>query len=127
MNISIKVVPNKIVALRAGFTGADWWFDADGNLEVRVADEAGSWQEQTALAIHEAVEAAMCRHLGITVADVDKFDSKYQAEHEIDVNAGDEPDAPYKVPHTFATAIERVFTGVCGVDWKTYDQRLSKL
>jgi len=127
VNISIKIVPNKLIPARKGFTGADWWFDKDGNLEVRVAHEVGDWREQTALAIHEAFEAALCKHMGITVEQVDAFDSKYQAEHAIDLNAGDEPDSPYRVPHTFATAIERVFTGVVGVDWKSYDERLSKL
>jgi len=127
MNVSIKVVPNKIVALRMGFTGADWWFDDDGNLEVRVADEVGTWQEQTALGFHEGFEAALCKHLGITQKQVDDFDKKYQSEHAVDLNSGDEPDAPYKVPHTFATAVERVFTGACGIDWKPYDERLAKL
>jgi hypothetical protein len=127
VNISIKIVPNKMIPARKGFTGADWWFDADGNLEVRVAHEVGDWREQTLLAIHEATEAAMCKHLGITVAQVDEFDSKYQAEHTIDLNAGDEVDAPYKVPHNYATAIERILAGVLQVDWSPYDSRLSKL
>ena len=69
----------------------------------------------------------MCKHLGITVDMVDEFDAKYQAEHEIDLNAGDTPGCPYEFPHTFATAIERIFTGVVALHWKPYDEKLSIL
>lgn len=127
MNISIKTVPNDEIRVRKGFTGADWWFTPEGDLEVRVAAELTDWREAMALAVHEASEALMCRHLGITVAQVDAFDSKFKKENEYDINAGDEPDAPYRLPHTYATAIERILTGVLDVDWFSYDRRLEKL
>lgn len=96
-------------------------------LEVRVASELTDWRERMALAVHEVCEALMCRYNGVTVAQVDEFDAKFKGENEIDINAGDEPDAPYRLEHTYATAIERVLTGVMGVDWKGYDTRLGKL
>lgn len=125
MNITIKTIPNEEIKLRHGFTGADWWWDEDGNLEVRVASEIGDWREEACLAMHEASEAIMCEHLGITQEDVDKFDAKYQAEHAVDLNGGDEPDAPYALPHMYATAIERIMAGVLQVKWKPYDDKLS--
>lgn len=125
MDITIKTVPNQEIMERKGFTGADWWTDRYGNLQVRVAEELGDERECFILAIHEVTEAIMCRHLGISQEAVDAFDSKYQAEHEVDLNAGDEPEAPYKIPHTFATAIERILAGVLEVDWKPYDDKLS--
>lgn len=127
MNIIIKTVPNEEIKVRHGFTGADWWWDLDGNLQIRVASELEDWREAMALAIHEASEALLCRHLGITVAQVDEFDSTFKGEHIVDVNAGDDPQCPYRVPHTYATAIERVLTGGLGVNWFNYDERLSKL
>lgn len=127
MNIHILSVPNEEIKLRKGFTGADWWWDESGDLQVRVAVELEDWRERMALAVHEATEALMCKHNGVTVAQVDKFDAKFKGENEIDVNAGDEPDAPYRLEHTYATAIERILTGVLGVDWKSYDTRLGKL
>lgn len=127
MNIIIKSVTNEEIKLRHGFTGADWWWDEAGDLQIRVASELEDWRERMALAIHEAAEALMCKHNGVTVAQVDAFDSKFKGENEIDVNAGDEPDAPYRLEHTYATAIERILTGVMGVDWKSYDTRLGKL
>lgn len=127
MNINIKTVSNEVISVRKGFTGADWWWTPEGDLEVRVAEELEDWRERMALAIHEAAEALMCRHLGVTVAMVDEFDSKFKRENEYDINAGDDPDAPYRLPHTYATAIERILTGVLGVDWYSYDRRLEKL
>lgn len=127
MNIHILSVPNEDIKLRKGFTGADWWWDEAGDLQVRVATELEDWRERMALAMHEAAEALMCKHNGVTVAQVDVFDEKFKGDNEIDVNAGDEPDSPYRLEHTYATAIERILTGVLGVDWKSYDTRLGKL
>lgn len=127
MNIHILSVPNEDIKIRKGFTGADWWWDEAGDLQVRVATELEDWRERMALAMHEAAEALMCKHNGVTVDQVDVFDEKFKGDNEIDVNAGDEPDSPYKLEHTYATAIERILTGVLGVDWKSYDTRLGKL
>lgn len=127
MNIHILSVPNEEIKLRKGFTGSDWWWDEAGDLQVRVATELEDWRERMALAIHESAEALMCKHNGVTVAQVDEFDKKLKQDQPNDVNAGDEPDAPYRLEHTYATAIERVLTGVLGVDWKAYDTRLGKL
>ena len=124
MDITINTVPNEEIRTRKGFTGADWWWDENGVLQVRVA-ELGDWREEFALAMHEVSEAGMVKYLGILPKDVDDFDSEYQRTHVVDLNAGDEPLAPYKVPHTFATAIERIITGVMNVDWKPYDDKLS--
>lgn len=125
-DIIVKTVPNEEIKLRKGFTGADWWWEGE-TLQVRVAAELTDWRERAALIVHEVAEAIMCKHNGVTVAQVDEFDSKFKGDNEIDINVGDEPDAPYRLEHTYATAIERVLTGVLGVDWKGYDERLGKL
>ena len=139
MNINCKTVPNEEIKLRRGFTGADWWWEEhltteskmvgeyDLVLQVRIAAELTDWRERAALALHEISEAFMCKFLGITVEQVDAFDAEYQRTHEIDLNSGDEPDCPYAIPHTFATAIERIFAGCVKLPWKPYDDRLSKI
>ena len=129
MNISIRSVPNEEIKLRHGFTGADWWFDGWGHLEVRVALELTDWRERACLIVHEVTEAIMCQHLGITVAQVDDYDAKWEAEHPGDssTDVGDIDDCPYRVPHNYATAIERILAGVLGVSWREYDDRLGKI
>ena len=124
-DIVLKSVPNEDIKLRKGFTGADWWFE-DETLHVRVALEL-EWRERMALAVHEISEAILCKYLGITHEQVDEFDLTQQENELHGLNAGDEPNAPYRLPHTFATAIERIMTGVMDVDWSSYDERLSKL
>jgi hypothetical protein len=127
MNIICKTVPNEEIKLRRGFTGADWWTDADGTLQVRVAKEIGNQREISCLIIHEIFEAMLCHHMDIPHEAVDAFDAEYQRTHEIDLNAGDENNAPYRVPHNYATAVERIMAGVLAVKWKPYDDKLSKI
>ena len=127
MNIEVRVVPNGELNIRAGFTGADWWWNPDGSLQVRIAKEIDDADEIACLILHEVSEALFCRKLGISHQEVDLFDKEYQRTHEVDLNAGDEPDSPYRVPHNWATAIERIAAGVLDVKWKGYDEKLSKI
>lgn len=124
MNITIKTVPPS--EMRPEVDGADWYFTPEGNLEVRVCPMS-DWRYEALLGIHEAVEAILCEHNGVTQQEVDKFDLEYDKAHpnEPDLNAGDDPAAPYKKEHTFATAIERILAGVLGVDWAVYDHELA--
>lgn len=124
MDIHIKVVPPS--EMRPEVDGADWYFDEAGDLQVRICPMS-DWRYEMLLAIHETVEAIMCDHNGVTVAQVDKFDQEYDLAHpnQPDLNAGDDPQAPYRHEHCFATAIERILCGVLGVNWKEYDDELA--
>ncbi len=123
MNINIKIIPNK--DQRPEVDGCDWFWDQDGNLEVRVSPMS-DWRFEVLLGIHEAVEAVMCKHNGVTQKQVDDFDGEYARTHAVDAEAGDDPQAPYKREHCFATAIERILCAELGVDWKTYDDELKR-
>jgi len=123
VNITIKVIPNE--QQRACVDGCDWYWDENGDLQVRVSP-LSDWRHEVLLGIHEAVEAVMCRHDGVTQEQVDAFDVEYDKAHAVDINAGDDPNAPYKKQHTFATAIERILAGALSVDWKTYDDEIQK-
>lgn len=123
MDILIRVIPES--QMRPEVNGADWYFDTEGNLQVRVSPMS-DWRYETLLAIHEAVEAIMCKFNGVTQKSVDEFDLEYDKTHTFDLNAGDDPAAPYKLEHTFATAIERILAGVLKVDWLTYDTELAQ-
>jgi len=123
MNITIKVIPEQLQ--RKEVNGADWYFDKDGNLEVRVS-HMSDWRYETLLAIHETVEAIMCKHNGISQLEVDAFDLEYDKTHTFDVNAGDEIDAPYRHEHCLATAIERILCAELDVVWKLYDDELAQ-
>lgn len=79
------------------------------------------------LATHETVEAIMCRANGVTQKMVDDFDIPYAQTHEEDLDAGDEPDAPYQHEHCIATAIERVMCAEFRINWNEYDREVAKL
>lgn len=128
-NIHIRVIDNERHRTPEGckrITGADWYWDEDGDLQVRVS-RMSDWRMEAALALHETAEALMCRNDSVTQESVDLFDSHYAATHTDDCEAGDDPAAPYKRQHSAATAIERVFTAHVGLDWKTYDDELELL
>lgn len=121
MNINIQIIPES--EQRAEVNGADWYFDQAGNLQVRVS-QMTDWRYETLLAIHEAVEAIMCKHNGVTQQSVDIFDQEYDKTHTFDVDAGDDARAPYRREHCFATAIERILCGELNVIWDAYENEL---
>lgn len=122
MNIHIKVIPES--EMRPEVNGADWFFDSNGDLQVRVSPMS-DWRREVLLGIHEAVEAIMCMHNGVSQAAVDAFDLEYDKTHAFDVNAGDDPKAPYVREHCLATAIERILCAELEVNWQEYDQELA--
>lgn len=121
MNIQILTIPRE--KMRHGVDGADWYWDEQGNLQVRVCPMT-NWRHEALLAIHEAVEALMCRHNGVSQQQVDQFDAQFDAANPDDLDAGDDPAAPYEREHCFATAIERTLCAELGVKWAHYDQEL---
>ena len=123
MNIYIKVIPES--EQRPEVNGADWFFDENGDLQVRVSP-LSDWRREALLGIHEAVEAIMCKHNGVTQQQVDVFDQEYDKTHTFDLNAGDDPAAPYVREHCFATAIERILCAELDVNWLEYDTELAQ-
>jgi hypothetical protein len=128
MDIHCQVVDNEEVKLRAGFTGADWWFDYWGNLQVRVAKMDNKEHENT-LAIHEIYEAMVCKLKGITVKQVDEFDKSFEEAHPENhgLDSGDYPECPYAFAHSMATAPERVYAALAGICFKEYDDIVGAL
>lgn len=125
MDIIIKVIPE--VEQRKEVNGADWFWDADGNLQVRVSPMS-DWRREVLLGFHEAIEAVCCRYLGVSQQSVDIFDQQFDAAHpdEPDLNAGDDPLAPYDRAHTLATCCERALAFALNVQWGDYDRELGE-
>ena len=125
MNIHILVVDEATPStdLGRGFTGADWFFDDAGDLQVRVA-KLSDWRREVALGIHEAIEAALCKHNDVSVETVDAFDAEYERTHATDLSAGDDAAAPYAREHSLATACERMLAAEFGICWSDYDREL---
>lgn len=121
MNVSIKVIPDN--EMRPMISGADWYFDEHGDLQVRVSP-LSDWRREMLLAMHETTEAIMCMHNGVSQGAVDAFDIEFDKTHKSDLNAGDDPRAPYVREHCLATAIERILCAELEVNWRDYDHEL---
>lgn len=127
MNVCIKTIPHKDHRYE---TVGDWWFEGK-NLHIRIS-EMGNWRYEMCVAVHELVEALLCKHSKVTQKSVDKFDKMFENEreqrlHSYDEEPGDDPDAPYKVQHCIATGVERIVAALLGVCWRSYEMKINSL
>lgn len=128
MNIAIKTIPHNDQQYE---TCGNWWFDGDGNIEIRVSD-TGNWKYEVLVAVHEILEVCLCKDRGIDPRAVDAFDAQYEKErlegkHADSDEPGDDPAAPYQKEHRFATALEMLFAQQLGVDWLEYEKTIVAL
>lgn len=121
MNIVIKTIPHSKQRYR---TCGDWWFDKNGNLEIRVS-KLGDWRYEALIAFHELREVLFSKHIGITTEQVDEFDMKYEKERDAGEHGPeDEPGNDSKCPifeqHIAATQAERALAYDLDVNWNEY-------
>jgi hypothetical protein len=84
------------------------------------------------VALHEMIEYELCRMHGITDSKVVEFDVNFEKErsarlHSIEAEPGDDPRAPYRDEHGFATMIERMVAQKMGVSWSAYEKAILSL
>lgn len=128
MNITIKTIPHTEQRYE---TCGDWYFDKEGNIEIRVSD-MGDWKKEFLVAYHELLEVALCKDRGITIEQVDAFDMQFEKErlegkHIPDEEPGYAEDAPYRNEHFMAEACERIAANQLNVNWKEYDETCMNL
>ena len=109
-------------------TVGDWFYEPDGSLTINVSRMQDSRYELL-VAIHELIEAALCEDRGITQDAVDQFDKDFEENRHSDNldEPGDDPRAPYRREHCFATGVERLLAAELEVAWKTYESFLDLL
>ena len=84
------------------------------------------------VALHELIEYELCRMNGITDSKVVEFDLSFEKErrarlHSIEAEPGDDPRAPYRDEHGFATFVERMVAQKMGVSWSDYEKAILAL
>jgi hypothetical protein len=84
------------------------------------------------VALHEMIEYELCRMNGITDSKVVEFDTNFEKErgahlHSVEAEPGDDPRAPYRDEHGFATMIERMVAQKMGVSWSAYESAVLSL
>ena len=84
------------------------------------------------VALHELIEYELCKKNGITDREVVAFDVNFEAErrmniHPLEAEPGNDPRAPYRNEHDFATMIEMMVAQKLGVKWEAYEKALRAL
>lgn len=122
--IEVKTIPHNEQRYD---TVGDWWTDDDG-WHIRVS-QLGNWRWNFLVAFHELLELAWCAWKGVKQADVDAFDMAYEAARKPGdaSEPGDDPRAPYRAGHQFATAAERLAAAVLDVNWTEYEAAIYAL
>lgn len=125
MNIIIKSIQHKEHRYP---TIGDWFYHADGTLEIRVS-KMSDWRYEFLVALHELIECFLCDNDGITQASVDKFDKQFEMRRKPNNHdeAGDSPIAPYRKQHCIATGVERIVAVCLRVCWSTYEKEIESL
>ncbi len=125
--ITIRIIPHDMQRYP---TVGDWIFDND-TLTIHVSD-MGDSKYHMLVAVHEYVEAFLCREAGISEEEVTAFDKEYERMREAgevdkDAEPGNDGRAPYYEQHHMASIVEMKLARVLGVDWNEYDKVLRSL
>lgn len=126
MRITVDTVPHP--AQRYDTVG-DYMGSATGDLHVSVSD-MGNPDYEFLVAIHELVEAYLCRKRGISDEAITDFDVIFESRRpawDKTSEPGDDPAAPYQNEHNFATAVERMVCAALDVKWADYEAACRKV
>lgn len=125
MKVNIETIPHEKQRYN---TVGDWWFEPDGTLQIRVS-EMKYLDHEHFIAVHEYVEALLCKHSGVSEESVTKFDMDYEKRRtNFDTDEpGDSIWAPYRREHCFATAVERMLCAAMNHSWEFYELRVNSL
>jgi hypothetical protein len=109
-------------------TVGDWYSSKNGADYISIS-AMQNVDYEFLVAIHELIEAHLCRKRGISEEAITEFDKQFEearVEGNID-EPGDSPLAPYQKEHQFATKIERQLAEELGVNWEEYDRTVNSL
>lgn len=128
MKIIIETIPHE---QQRYSTVGDWYYDPDGNLNIKVSD-LGSWREEALIGVHELVEVLICKHEGVTQEAVDEFDKQFEKDRAAGLHTeveepGDSMTAPYRRQHGIASGVERLIGAELGVDWNHYADKVESM
>lgn len=111
-------------------TCGDWKWDGN-DLHISVSEMRDS-RHELLVAVHELVEAILCREQGVTEQSVTDFDVEFEKQRKKSITMstqepGDNRFAPYRNQHSVATGVERILAGVLDVRWQDYEVEVNSL
>jgi hypothetical protein len=117
--INVEIVPHDCQRYD---TAGDWEWESDGSLTINVSRLAER-RHMFLLAVHEIIEAIICKMHGISSEEVTKWD----LEHIDDPDPGSIIGCPYRLEHHTALLVEAIMAGELAVDWDDYEIALRGL
>lgn len=102
--------------------GQDIGVTHENILQVNVS-ETGNEDSNFLIAIHEIIEAYLCKKNGITEEQVDQWDK----DHLYSFDPGSFLECPYFHEHIFATFIEHKLAIELEVHWEDHEKRIGDL
>lgn len=118
MKIVIETIPYDMMRYA---TLGDYWIDVKGVVQIRTI-KCTQWKDSMLIALHEFVEANLCKAAGIPISAIDAFDIPWHP-HEGIAEPGNDPASPYYLQHQAATHMEKMFAAYLSVDWDKYEKR----
>lgn len=113
MKITIEIIPHN---QQRYDTEGDWQWDGE-NLNIKISEQS-DWKYEILMAIHEFVEAVLCKQDGVSEQQVDDYDFSHP---EAGDSEEDMSDAPYLDQHSKALTIERMLCHFLNVNWAMYN------
>lgn len=122
--IVIETIPHKKQRYE---TVGDWYWKK-GVLHIKVS-RMSDWRREFLVAFHELAEVMLCKNRGVSQKSVDEFDIAFEKQRRPGNTdePGDEPNAPYRPEHCFATGVERLMAAELNICWKDYDREVNSL
>ena len=120
MTIHIQTIPHEQQRYP---TVGDYWEEPGGVEQVRIS-ELSDWRYEALVTVHELIEWFLTKHRAIAEQAISDFDIAFEQDKELGVvlgEAGDDPRAPYRREHFFATNVERLLAAELDVDWGAYE------
>lgn len=128
--LDIKITTQPVKLVRAEQSG-DWWLWKDGMISACVVENTYPPDSELMIAIHELIEAWLCRRNGVSEQAVVDFDLMFEEErrsghHGNSDEPGDDPRSPYRNEHQAATHVERAVGSALGVSWQEHERLVTE-
>jgi len=103
-----------------------------GKQVIAISAQMSNTDSELAVAIHELIEAWICKRDGITDEQVTEFDELFEKErkdgkHDQFDEAGDDPRAPYWSAHQSATDVEMLVCSALDLPWGEHENNVNSL
>jgi hypothetical protein len=118
MKIDIEIIPHDCQRYP---TVGDWQFSGP-ELIINVS-ETGNEDYNFLIALHEMIEAYLCKKHGVTEQQVDEWDKSHLESND----PGMLPNCPYGLEHAMATGVELAVGEALGIDFEDYTRKVDSL